>query len=334
MKISIIVPVYKVEKYLSACIESVLAQTYPDWELLLIDDGSPDGCPAICDEYAQKDSRIRAFHINNGGPGHARNAGLDNAKGEFVFFLDSDDLLTPNALEEIMRKQVETNVDFIWIYPYPFVNDSDIDAITPNKYSDEVIDNVELCNHLFDCNIVIGAGGKLIRRSKIGNNRFNELLKTGEDVLFNLECAHRTKIIATHSSHISYLYRVVPSSLTHSDSVKACEWKKQYVSELLRIYRKWNEEGVTVFNSKLSRWIVSNSMGICRYQGTRKYLEDWQWTNIKNHRSMIIKRDQWPITRVSNMIRSNHDISNSILLTLFFMFEPLLLKLFSLKSKK
>ena len=97
-KVSIIVPVYKAEKYLNRCIDSIIAQTFTDWELLLIDDGSPDRSGEICDEYAQKDTRIRVFHKNNGGVSSARNLGLDNVLGEYVTFVDSDDWLLDNAL--------------------------------------------------------------------------------------------------------------------------------------------------------------------------------------------------------------------------------------------
>ena len=89
--ISIIVPIYNVEKYLSRCINSVLSQTFPDFELLLIDDGSTDKSGYICDGYAQKDSRIKVFHIENGGVSAARNYGLDNARGEWITFVDADD---------------------------------------------------------------------------------------------------------------------------------------------------------------------------------------------------------------------------------------------------
>lgn len=97
-KISVIIPVYKVEKYLHKCIESVLSQTYTDFELLLIDDGSPDNSGAICDEYAETDIRIRVYHKQNGGVSSARNYGLDHAMGEWIIFLDGDDMFLPNAL--------------------------------------------------------------------------------------------------------------------------------------------------------------------------------------------------------------------------------------------
>ena len=88
--VSIIVPVYNTEKFLHRCIDSILAQTYTDFELLLIDDGSKDSSGAICDEYAVKDARVRVFHKENGGVSSARNLGLDNAKGEWITFVDSD----------------------------------------------------------------------------------------------------------------------------------------------------------------------------------------------------------------------------------------------------
>lgn len=96
--VSVIVPVYKAEKYLHRCVDSILAQSYADFELLLIDDGSPDNSGAICDEYAAKDSRVRVFHKENGGVSSARNLGLDNARGEWITFVDSDDYIEQDFL--------------------------------------------------------------------------------------------------------------------------------------------------------------------------------------------------------------------------------------------
>ena len=104
--ISIIVPVYKAEQTLSRCLDSILVQTFTDFELLLIDDGSPDASGVICDEYALKDSRIRVFHKENGGVGSARNLGLDNARGEWICFVDSDDWIKECFLSEFC-----TNID-------------------------------------------------------------------------------------------------------------------------------------------------------------------------------------------------------------------------------
>ena len=94
--ISIIVPVYKTERFLNVCIRSILGQTFADFELILVDDGSPDNCPALCDAAAAKDSRIRVVHQKNRGLSGARNVGLDTARGEWIAFVDSDDTITPD----------------------------------------------------------------------------------------------------------------------------------------------------------------------------------------------------------------------------------------------
>ena len=97
--ISVIVPVYKAEKYLDKCVQSIVNQTYKNLEIILVDDGSPDNCPAVCDEYASKDSRVRVVHKKNAGPSAARNTGLDAATGGYIWFVDGDDYLLPGALQ-------------------------------------------------------------------------------------------------------------------------------------------------------------------------------------------------------------------------------------------
>lgn len=113
MKISIIVPVYNTEPYLPRCLDSILNQSFTDFELLLIDDGSRDNSGVICDAYAEKDSRIRVFHKENSGVSSARNLGLNMAEGEWMFFVDSDDWLELNAIELLMDKQIETGADIV-----------------------------------------------------------------------------------------------------------------------------------------------------------------------------------------------------------------------------
>lgn len=110
--ISIVIPVYKVEKYLPKCIESIIGQTYENLEIFLVDDCSPDGCGAICDAYEKKDARIRAVHRStNGGLAAARNTGLDVATGEFLFFVDSDDWIAPDTIEVLLKKMREYDAD-------------------------------------------------------------------------------------------------------------------------------------------------------------------------------------------------------------------------------
>lgn len=113
-QVSIIVPVYKVEQYIRRCVDSILNQTFTDFELILVDDGSPDNCPAICDEYAEKDDRIKVVHKENGGLSSARNAGMAVANGKYYLFCDSDDYVSPYWCETLY-KQIEETPD-AWIY--------------------------------------------------------------------------------------------------------------------------------------------------------------------------------------------------------------------------
>lgn len=129
LDLSVIVPVYRVEAYLPRCIDSILAQQVPDMEVLLVEDGSPDGCGAICDGYAARDRRVRVIHKENGGLSSARNAGLDAARGEFVTFVDSDDYLAPGAYEAMLDLAREQGAQLVCGGRYDV--DEDTGTITP-----------------------------------------------------------------------------------------------------------------------------------------------------------------------------------------------------------
>ena len=110
-KISIIVPIYNVEKYLRKCIDSILNQSYDNLQIILVDDGSPDNCPKICDEYLNKDNRIQVIHKSNGGLSSARNAGIKVANGKYIAFIDSDDYIELNMIEKLVNAIEKSNAD-------------------------------------------------------------------------------------------------------------------------------------------------------------------------------------------------------------------------------
>lgn len=112
-QISVIIPVYKAEKFLHRCLDSILAQTYSNWELLLVNDGSPDNSGAICEEYAAKDARIKVFHKENGGVSAARNTALERAKGVFVTFVDSDDWIDKDCLNTCINNMINNELDLV-----------------------------------------------------------------------------------------------------------------------------------------------------------------------------------------------------------------------------
>lgn len=143
--ISIIVPIYKVEKYLEKCIDSILSQTYKDIQVILVDDGSPDGCPAICDRYVEKDERVVVIHKPNGGLSDARNAGLNVARGEFISFVDSDDFIADNFCDILLKAINRENADMA-ICNYQVVDENGHSIQEKNLYlpiRDECISSQE-----------------------------------------------------------------------------------------------------------------------------------------------------------------------------------------------
>ena len=185
-KISIIVPVYNTEKYLRRCVDSILAQTFTDFELLLIDDGSSDRSGVICDEYALKDSRVRVFHKENGGVSSARNLGLDNATGEWISFVDSDDWIDGNYLFDLLIDETcDLNVCNFKIEGSDEKWDAAIEEGTQLTPS---IENL-FKNGGFSGYAFFGPTCKLFRKSIIDKNkiRYRENISSGEDTLFVLE---------------------------------------------------------------------------------------------------------------------------------------------------
>ena len=185
-ELSIIVPVYKVEKYLPKCIDSILAQTFRDFELLLIDDGSPDRCGEICDAYAARDRRIRVIHQKNQGVSAARNAGLDAACGTYLSFLDSDDSFSPQLFERMISVQKSTHADVVVCGFSSFAEDGSMvfqSSLPERAYSAE---------QLWDAIYTVPdplegvCWNKLFLRSKIGRSRFPVGVARAEDTLFLL----------------------------------------------------------------------------------------------------------------------------------------------------
>lgn len=130
-KVSVIAPVYKVEQYLHRCVDSILSQTFRDFELILVDDGSPDSCGVICDEYEIKDSRVKVLHIENGGVSRARNKGLDIAKGKYIAFCDSDDWWEPQLLERTVFLMESGEWDWV---SFQFQRVCDDGSVAPHQY--------------------------------------------------------------------------------------------------------------------------------------------------------------------------------------------------------
>ena len=184
--ISIIVPIYNVEKYLTKCIDSLISQTYQDVEIILVDDGSHDESARICDEYANKDLRIKVIHKQNGGVSSARNAGLAIAKGEYIGFVDPDDWVSLTMYEDMLTVIKDNSEVDLVICGYDYVKE---DGNTDRFYrtrEDELLLQKEMMSRMSDLPPTVrhGVVNKLFRKNVIGAMQFDESLHSSEDVLF------------------------------------------------------------------------------------------------------------------------------------------------------
>lgn len=169
--ISVIVPVYKVEKYLKPCVDSILNQTYKNLEIILVDDGSPDNCPKICDEFIEKDNRIKVIHKENGGLSDARNAGIDIATGEYLAFVDSDDYIDSCMYERLLEKLIENNADVAMCYAKN-IYDDDCDFYDVEQKEIDIYDSNDIFKALFKKELNNFAWNKLYKKSLFSEIRY------------------------------------------------------------------------------------------------------------------------------------------------------------------
>lgn len=206
-KISIIVPIYNVEEYIHRCIDSILAQTFTDFELILVDDGSPDRCGEMCDEYAKKDSRIKVIHKENGGLSDARNAGLEIAQGDFIGFVDSDDYIESDMYEILLEACEENNSKIAMCGRYNVLGEELQPLFSFEGYkiweSGEAIENLLTWD-----NIDSSACDKLIRRDLFKQIRF-PLGKYNEDIFIMSQIIHNSgKVVHIGDSKYYYFHRL------------------------------------------------------------------------------------------------------------------------------
>lgn len=244
MKFSVILPVYKVEKYLHECVDSILGQTYTDFEVILVDDGSPDSCPQICDEYAAKSNSVRVIHQKNAGIACARNAGIEAAKGDYVICIDSDDyLIDENVLGSLVEK-TESNPDVV-MFGYRKFFESDKswgEPVCPTLKSG--LSTAESLKELLvNGSYIATAWTKAVKRQILVSNNitFKPGMVSGEDVdwYLNLLCSVN-KFECLQKACVAYRQR--PDSISHSP-------KMQSLTDFLWILEEWpkrfNERNIT-----------------------------------------------------------------------------------------
>lgn len=212
--VSIVVPVYKVEKYIHQCIQSILKQTYDSFELILVDDGSPDTCGDICEDYSEKDDRISVIHKKNGGLSDARNAGINISKGQYITFVDSDDFLHPDYLKKMMDIAVSNHADIVQC---AFTSDeANLGGYDSSRKEISSFEPEKALHDLLKMQTVqVNAWAKFYGRHLFNGIRY-PYGRINEDNLttYKLILAARSSIVCMNQN--LYFYRVNPESIMHS----------------------------------------------------------------------------------------------------------------------
>lgn len=267
--ISIVIPVYNVERYLPLCIDSALNQEYDNYELILIDDGSTDGCPGICDKYAKNNSRVSVVHQQNGGQGEARNSGLDVATGEYVYFLDSDDTILPDTLSAFVEF-LNRNGDFsIVSTDFQYVDENNRMALAPHAGVDEVFDDIkDAQNRFLRRNLIFLAPGTFYNVKWLEENKLRfKKVHYSEDQLFVWEALAKAR-------RIGFIHKVFYNYLRHPGSIMTAT-KFEKIAKAYPYFRQLQSQFDADENLDsqtrrfmLSRWVVGifhSAAKLCSY---------------------------------------------------------------------
>ena len=312
--ISIIVPVYNVEKYIDRCMTTLLGQTYKNIEVILVDDGSPDGCPKLCDEYAKKDSRVKVVHKENGGLGLARNSGLDIATGEYIAFVDSDDYVTEDMCEKLMSAAMKYNADIV--YGGIFYDENGVIKRRPGVQQPVIWKDDAVKEFLLDLiamkpeekqdTIIEVSVWKAIFRRKIfddHNIRFaSEREFISEDIIFNIDYISKACSIILIPDPV-YYYCKNPNSLSKSFRVDRFERTKIMYFEIKRKLEGLYERKTVAERS--DRYLIanarSNMKSIVHHKpviGKRVMYE--AMASIYNDKTFVEVLSRYPIQRLPN----------------------------------
>lgn len=276
-KISIIVPIFKSEKFIDNCLQTIVDQTYKNLEIILVDDGSPDNCPQLCDKWAKKDERIKIIHKVNGGVSSARNAGLSVATGEYIQFVDSDDFLELNACETLYNNLILKQAD-LSVANFKLVGYNGLTSIIDEFISDDIEKVFEV---LYTNNLFSAVWNKLYKKSLI-TKVFDVDQKYSEDFIFNCEYMYNCSKVA-YTNEIVYNYVYYKNSAVNKFNEKCfpdqCK-TVNYIENVLEI--KFPNLGVVVSNLK-AELIISSFFSLIKskeinYREKRKIISEYTKT--------------------------------------------------------
>lgn len=280
--ISVVVPVYNVEAYLTACIDSILNQTYQNWELILVDDGSHDSSYNICCNYAEYDERVRVFHLDeNSGVACARNLGVRVAKGNYICFVDSDDTMLLNALTTLEASMTD-----------------EVDVVISGCNFERIITGYDFFNKILVCDLPVSLWGKLFRKEVLSQGHVMEVVRKfymGEDYLVNMKASSYIRRACCLSTTI-YQYRDTPFSVSHTRAY-SLDYEQAFRKEVEEIVMKRQHEGLDVawyrFQVRVLTGLIMNNIPF-------SYKIPWINQLVKDARfnRRYLSRREWIVTHI------------------------------------
>lgn len=269
MKYSVIIPVYNVEKYIDRCLKSIISQNYDDLEIIVVDNGSTDSSGSICDTYANEHSNISVYHIENHGVGSARNFGLSKARGEFIYFVDSDDYLVGNLFAEFEDKLVLDLDLAVFSYYDSFEEDltekQRTEKSLPFKGNYDKDGFIKIFKELFLSNMLYTVWNKIYRREfLLENNLSFEQYELGEDVRFNLNVYREVnKIYLSQDSYYVYVTGRKGSAMS-SYNPKRLQYQLQELKLVDSLLKDWHIDSSNLDNAVKARILMSNIYNISK----------------------------------------------------------------------
>ena len=278
--ISVIVPIYNVEKYLTKCLDSIINQTYKNLEIILVDDGSPDNCPKICDEYAKRDKRIKVIHKKNQGVSVARNVGIESSEGKYICFVDSDDFISNDFLTKLINKIKEENSDAVICDYYTYKNDKEYKHI--NKNWKKIVCN-DLSMYFGNLrNVHRAVWAALYKKNIIKDLRFNPELKIAEDFLFLLQ-------VLKNAEKISYVNECLYYYFINNDSVMRTKNENYYnyiIDGLMRCKEELEKLGYETKSIEFEIYITA-CLGYASITNYSKYAEFEKFNKRSNYKKFL-----------------------------------------------
>ena len=305
MKYSVIIPVYNVEKYINRCLKSILSQRYNDLEIILIDNGSTDRSGSICDIYANEYANISVYHIENHGVASARNFGLSKARGEFIYFVDSDDYLVGNLFAEFEDKLTPDLDLFVFSYYNSFEQEMTetkrTKKILPYNGSYDKYDFSKIFKDLFLSDMLYTVWNKIYRREfLLENNLSFEQYELGEDVRFNLDVYRKVnKIYLSQDSYYVYVIGRKGSAMSGYNP-KRLQYQLQELKMVDDLLSDWNLDSSDLVNTVKARILMSNIYNITKQ-------------NLSVNRKVKLVKDTCERQEIEDFIKNDSSALNPLI---------------------